>query len=114
MRNNRLVGVPFTLETTAYMTMVDSRTRNKFRKLISNWVVDGSVINLPKSGETFTYMDVNVILDRVENTYKDLEKIPEVGKIAERVFNVINAIRMHNNAEAFALADGPDSEEDED
>lgn len=98
MINDHRVGILFKMNSIDYITLVDARSRNRFRKLISEWApVDGQLITEPEENRTFQYLDVNKVLNEIENTYKELQNTPAIERIAEKVFKIINTIRIQND-----------------
>jgi hypothetical protein len=91
-----------------YATMVDSRSRIRFKRLIAEWA-EAEIMDNPPEGTSFNFMPVALVLDEIETTYKDLEtnfdktspaveKVAErVERIADRVYKMINTIRIQND-----------------
>lgn len=96
MQNNRLIAVVFELNEANYVTLLDNRSRTKFRKLIKNWG-GAKRFNIAKKGDTFQYIPLNDVLNDIESMYKNLENTPATEKIAKNVFGLINHIRTQND-----------------
>lgn len=98
MPQDNNVGVLFKMNQKNHVTLVHSRSRNRFRKLISNWApVEGELITNPKEGDNFEFVELNVILNEIENTYKELKNTPAIERIADKVFKMISTIRVQND-----------------
>ncbi|MNX79248.1 hypothetical protein D3C86_1108720 [compost metagenome] len=92
--------------------MLDGRSRNRFKKLIINWApVDGQIITRPTVGRTFTYVELNFILQEIEKTYQELKNTPAIERIADRVFSIIHSIRAQNDFSDDQEEDEESSEE---
>ncbi|MNC14527.1 hypothetical protein D3C75_623090 [compost metagenome] len=111
MQNNKLVGVLFGMNGKSHVTLVDSRSRNRFKRLIGNWAVDGELIDSPKEEQNFVYIDLNIVLSDIEQTYKDLQNTPAVARVATNVFKLINTIKAQNEID---FDDSLVEEDDED
>lgn len=109
MVNNRSIGVLFGMNDKKYVTLLDSRSRNRFKKLIKTWAMNGSLIDSPSEGDNFDYIDLDVILNEIETSYKKLENAEAFEKIVQNVFKLINTIRVQND-----LEDDEDEEDDDD
>lgn len=96
MQNNRLVGVLFGMNGNNYVTMVDSRSKNRFKRLIKNWAVDGELIDKPSEETQFSYIELNKVLNEIEVTYKELQNTPAVARVANNVFRLLNTIKAQN------------------
>lgn len=113
MKNQR-VGILFQMNGKNHVTLVDARSRNRFKKLITEWApVDGQLITNPTEHQVFNYFEVHDVLDDIERTYKELQNTPAIEKIAERVFKMINTIRLQNNLLSEYKEEDEDDEEDE-
>lgn len=98
MQNDHRVGILFRRNGTDCITLVDARSRNRFKKLISEWAPEnGALIFNPVDNQTFHYIDANQVLIDIESTYKELQSTPAIEKIAERVFKMITTIRIQND-----------------
>lgn len=97
-QDDRLVAILFRMNGKDYTTLLDGRSRNRFKKLISNWApVDGEIITRPTENQSFSYIELNAILGEIEGTYKELKNTPAIERIADRVFSIINTIKAQNN-----------------
>lgn len=96
MQNNRLVGVLFGMNNQFHVTLVDNRSKNRFKRLIKNWAVDGELVDNPQEGQQFSYIDANKVLNDIETTYKELQNTPAVARVANNVFRLINTIKAQN------------------
>lgn len=96
--DDRLVAILFRMNEQDYVTLLDGRSRNRFKKLIMNWApVDGEIITRPTVGRTFNYVELNFILQEIEKTYQELKNTPAIERIADRVFSMIHSIRTQND-----------------
>lgn len=108
--NNRIVGVLFGMNNQNYVTLLDSRSKNRFNKLIKTWAINGTLTDIPEEGTEFVFTDLNVVLNDIEDSYKKLENAEAFEKIVQGVFKLINTIRVQNDLDD----DDDDLEEDDD
>lgn len=107
--NNRVVGVLFGMNNKNYVTLLDSRSKNRFNKLIKTWAMNGTLTDVPDEGTEFIFTDLNVVLNEIEASYKQLENAEAFEKIVQNVFKLINTIRVQND-----LEDDDDLEDEDD
>ncbi|MDF2533985.1 MAG: hypothetical protein K0R18_142 [Bacillales bacterium] len=112
-QDDRLVAILFRMNNNNYTTLLDGRSRNRFKKLITNWApIDGEIITRPDEKQSFTYVELNFVLEEIENTYKELMNTPAIEKIAEKVFSIINTVRAQNNSLDELEYDDSDGDDD--
>lgn len=112
MHNTRVVASLFNLNDKNCVTLLDNRSRNRFKKLLKNWA-GAKNFNSPQSGDTFVYIPLIEILNEIEETYKTFEKTPATEKIAKNVFKLIDQIKVQNDFNFEFNDDEEDDEEDE-
>jgi hypothetical protein len=97
MKNIRNIGVLFKFNGESKVTLIDSRSKNRFIKLIQNWVPDGGLICEPEENQEFSFISINEVLDKIEKIYKEIQNTPAVLKVTLDVMKLINIIRIQNN-----------------
>lgn len=106
--NNRVVGVLFGMNNKKYITLLDSRSKNRFKKLIKTWAMNGELVEVPSEGDQFTYTELDTVLNEIEVSYRKLENAEAFEKIVQNVFKLINTIKLQND-----LEEDDDEEEDD-
>lgn len=110
--NKRQIATMFRMNGKNYVTSLDSRSKNRFNRLIRYYGSDGELIEyvdgrlvsldidmVPTTLGTntqFSFIDLNTILDEIEKIYR-AKNTPAAERISERAFKLINTIRELNS-----------------
>ena len=98
LKKDQRVGVLFRMNDKDYVTLLNPRSRNRFKKLITDWSpLNGEIIYEPLENQTFQYLNVHVVLDAIENAYKDVKNAPAIERIIEQALDKIQTIRIQNS-----------------
>lgn len=98
MKNNddRVIGMFFTIEEKKFVTMVDYRSKGRFRKLLEDYSENAKIYE-PYHGDNFKFVDLQIILD---TACENLENKQRANKLiltlmAQNNIHGISHIRMN-------------------
>jgi hypothetical protein len=75
--NTRIIGMFFKIEDQKYVTMVDYRSKNRFKRLIEGFS-ENAKIYTPQHNDNFKFVDLNIILN---DAYENLENKQKASKL---------------------------------
>lgn len=66
MKNARHVGLFFTINNNKYVTYIDYRSKNIFRKLLETFSKNARIYTKPKQDDNFKFLPINSIISDAE------------------------------------------------
>ena len=71
--SNRIIGMFFTIDDKKYVTMVDYRSKNRFKKLLETYSKNARIYT-PIHDDEFRFVDLNIILKIAHENLENKQK----------------------------------------